>query len=183
MFGELPGCEAPAGTYPAAGSSQLDFFANCSAVPAFPGAGAPVSGGCAGRYDLVRRLQTTGAGGLVTVVVQTLHVDDVEAPTFNFGANQTVVVECGVDGFPGLPSVTAQDSCDTRPSSALIQDDVCVENTTGTCVPEFFQTRTWKAVDSCGNSNCFTQTVVHRDTRGADHLRDRTSPTSGFKVP
>ena len=64
--------------------------------------------------------------------------------------------------FPGATEVLcngADDDCDPTPEVTF--DEV---RTDGSCPGEFTLTRTWTAVDRCGNTSSASQTVTVEDT-------------------
>src|SRR5439155_13025142 len=96
----------------------------------------------------------------------TITVVDTTAPTIGAaGANGTI--EC-----PNLPSFTPPTASDTCGGSTVVPDS----DTTaaGTCAGTYSETKTWHAVDACGNtSGTVSQTITVVDT---------TAPTIGAEV-
>src|SRR5207302_1829990 len=90
-------------------------------------------------------------------------VQDTTAPTIG-SAGSNATIEC-----PASPTFTAPTASDTCNSATVVQDSDTTAN--GTCAGTYSETRTWHAVDNCGNtSGTRTQTVTVQDT---------TAPTIG----
>ncbi len=114
------------------------------------------AGQCAGSYTLTRTWTATDNCGNTAQAVQTITVGDATAPLIS-GVPADETVECGNIPAPATP--TATDECD---------DDITVtldeEITSGQCVDNYIITRTWTAVDDCGNVATETQTITVQDT-------------------
>jgi gliding motility-associated-like protein len=83
---------------------------------------------------------------------QIITVNDTTAPVFTETLPQAVVnVDC--DNIPDPVILTATDNCNT---ATVTYNE---EKRDGDCSGRYSQTRTWTAVDECGNKNIFTQTV------------------------
>ena len=100
-------------------------------------------------YEIIRTWTATDACGNQTTSAQTLTVIDETAPVFN-EAPADLTVNC--DAIPGIPTVTATDNC----SDATITYE---ETDNGENCPLLI-TRTWTAVDECGNSQSISQVVT-----------------------
>ena len=72
--------------------------------------------------------------------------------------NDTLVVNCDA-AIPGFPAITATDNCD-----ANINITVDSTQTELTCAYNFVRTRTWTAMDDCGNSDMISQVIIVQDT-------------------
>ena len=107
-------------------------------------------------YTITRTWTARDQTGNVTKQSQVITVQDTQAPTFNnVPANTTV---CGT--VPAAPSVTATDNCDATPSVILLSE-VSTKTNNSTCTDNFYTvTRTWKAVDNCGNQVTATQVIT-----------------------
>jgi hypothetical protein len=151
----------------------------CPATPSFT---APTASDACGGSTVVQDSDTTAAGTCAnsytrtvtwhavdvcgntsTQVSQTVTVRDTTAPTIsNAGANATI--QC-----PATPSFTAPTASDACGGSTVVVDS----DTTaaGTCANNYSRTRTWHAVDACGNTSASrSQTVT---------VVDNTPPTIG----
>src|SRR5205807_1324094 len=122
------------------------------------------AGTCANNYTSTKRWKavdvcgnTSGTGS------QTITVRDTTPPTIS-GAGAKATIDC-----PATPSFTAPTASDACGTSTVVQDS----DTTaaGTCANNYSETRTWHAVDACGNTSASrNQTITVRDT---------TAPTIG----
>ena len=146
-----------------------DMIVECDAVPAIPEVVAldncdgPVSlsfdesilqGECEANYTIVWTWTAIDYCENVTVVVKTVEVVDSTAPEFSFVAPN------------------AEISCDDEiPAAAYEANDICssfevtVTETfeEGNCAANYTLTRTYTAIDACGNTAIETQTIVVSD--------------------
>ncbi|MEZ5029804.1 MAG: hypothetical protein R2787_00215 [Saprospiraceae bacterium] len=98
----------------------------------------------------------------MTVTIRATHtqkvtVQDTKPPVFT---NKPVDVTVECDAVPAIPAVTATDNCD--------QDVVVTFNevrTDGTCPDSYILSRSWVALDNCGNATTHVQKVTVRDTK------------------
>ncbi len=107
--------------------------------------------GC--QYTIVRTWSATDNCNNTTTQSQSITVNDTTPPVLA-GVPQNITVEC--NNIPEVAVVTASDLCD---------DDVPVtinQTMTGGC-PNII-TRTWTAVDNCGNQTMLSQTITCVDT-------------------
>ena len=133
---------------------------NCDATPTITVDSTITPGTCTGTYTLVREWTATDDCGNDTTVVQTITVQDTQAPTLA-GIPANVTVEC--DGIPPLPipgAVTATDNCDPIPTITV---DSTI--TAGSCTGTYILTREWTAEDDCGNAVTESQTLTIVDTQ------------------
>src|SRR5260221_1651982 len=102
-------------------------------------------------------------GNQSTSVSQTITVIDNTPPTIGApGANGTV----SCPATPSFTAPTASDACGTATVNVI--SDI---TTAGTCAGSYTETRTWRAVDGCGNiSGTVAQSVT---------VIDNTPPTIG----
>ncbi|MGV1015616.1 MAG: hypothetical protein ACOYB4_11660, partial [Methyloceanibacter sp.] len=107
--------------------------------------------------------------GNETVKSQTITVQDVTDPELTVPAD--VTVECSA--VPEVGSASATDNCDSDPA-VTYEGEV---RTDGTCADGYVLTRTWKAVDDCGNETVKSQVITVEDTtkpvlsgQGADDM-------------
>src|SRR4029453_13508029 len=96
-------------------------------------------------------------------VSQTITVRDITAPSIG-GQGSDATIEC-----PATPSFTSPTSSDTGNTSSVVEDSDT--STAGTCDGTYTRTKTWHAVDNCGN----TSAQVHQTITVAD----TTPPTIG----
>lgn len=146
-----------------------DMTVNCGAVPApqFPTA----TDNCVAEvnlsvveewigqedcsYLLLRTFLATDLCGNTSIHVQTITVIDTEAPEFPQLATE-VFVQC--DEVPAFEMLMASDNCD--PDVSVTMNETQIQ---GECPTEQTRIRVWTAVDACGNTASFTQTVVVED--------------------
>src|SRR5205085_1210301 len=103
-----------------------------------------------------------GCGNTSSTVSQTITVRDTTAPTIG-AAGASTTIEC--TATPSFTPPTATDACSAATVN-IVGSDVTSGNS---CVKTI--TRTWNAVDGCGNtSSTVSQTITVRDT---------TAPTIG----
>jgi hypothetical protein len=119
-----------------------------------------VAGTCANNYTRTKTWRAVDAcGNLSATVAQTIMVRDTQAPTIgSAGANGTI--EC--TATPSFTAPTASDACGG--ATVRLLSDVTAA---GTCANNYTRTRTWDAIDACGNTSATrTQTITVRDTQG-----------------
>lgn len=115
-------------------------------------------GGCPQAYTITRTWTVTDADGNTASCVQTITVDDSRPPSIT--CPDDALVPCGSPTDPAAAgSATALDNCDPAPMIGY-QDDV----TPGVCPQESIITRTWAAVDACGNAAFCVQTITVDDS-------------------
>src|SRR5205085_10519805 len=107
---------------------------------------ATTAGTCANNYTSATRWKAVDACGNTSgPVSQTITVRDTTAPAIG-GQGSDATIQCPLT--PSFTSPTASDACGT---STVVQDS----DTTaaGTCANNYSETRTWHAVDACGNTS------------------------------
>ena len=129
-------------------------------------------GTCPNQYVVVRTWIAQDDCGNATTRVQTITVEDNEAPVLAGLPAATVDVECSED-VPAVPTVTATDNCD----DPIVLDFSEVE-IPGTCPNQYVITRTWSAQDDCGNATSFVQTITDSRRRSAGLGSSRSCFTS-----
>src|SRR6202035_5537229 len=116
------------------------------------------AGTCANNYSETKTWHAVDACGNTSgTVSQTITVRDTTAPMIG-GQGSNATIEC-----PAAPSFTAPTASDACGGSTVVQDS----DTTaaGTCANNYSETRTWHAVDACGNSSgTVSQTITVRHT-------------------
>ncbi len=106
-------------------------------------------------YLLIRTYTATDLCGNTSSHVQTITVLDTQAPMFPQLAEE-VFVQC--DEVPAFEMIIASDNCD--PNVTVCMNETQVQ---GDCPTEQMRIRVWTAVDACGNTASFTQTVIVED--------------------
>jgi len=114
-----------------------------------------IAGDCTGNYTITRAFTATDECGNSTTATQTITVQDTTSPEFTF-VPADYTVECS-DDMP-MEDAMASDNCGTTDLS------VAAETTPGDCAGHYTITRTFTAVDDCGNSNQAVQTITVVDT-------------------
>src|SRR5205085_2043062 len=118
--------------------------------------------GCGGSYTRTKTWHAVDACGNTSAQIhQTISVVDTTAPTIVGGSDGTV--EC-----PAMPVFTSPTASDTCGSSSVVLDS---DSSTAGCDGSYTRTKTWHAVDACGNtSGTVSQTIM---------VEDNTPPTIG----
>src|SRR5438477_511072 len=166
-------------TPPTIGGQGINATISCPSVPSFTAPTASdtcssptvqqdsdvtTQGSCAGTFTETRTWRAVDACGNVSgTVAQRITVIDNTAPTIG-GQGDNATISC--PSVPSFTAPTASDAC----SSATVQQvsDVTIQ---GSCAGTFTETRTWRAVDACGNvSGTVAQTIT---------VIDNTAPTIG----
>jgi large repetitive protein len=115
-----------------------------------------VSNSCGGTKTVWRTWTATDGNHNTNTAVQVLTVRDTIAPTITCPPN--LVLECPADTRPDFTGIaTAVDGCS---QVTVSHSDSVVSGCGGTKVI----TRTWTAVDACGNITTCAQTITVRDT-------------------
>ncbi|HPT13949.1 MAG TPA: hypothetical protein PK796_04095, partial [Bacteroidales bacterium] len=118
--------------------------------------GAFVPGSCpnAGTYTNTW-IASDDCGFTTPVYTQVITVQDMTDPVLTVPAN--VTVECSA--VPVVGTATATDNCDTE-VTVTYEGEV---RTNGSCADSYTLTRTWKAVDNCGNETTASQVITVQD--------------------
>ncbi|WP_284653831.1 HYR-like domain-containing protein, partial [Flavobacterium terrisoli] len=143
---------------------------SCPATPSFAtatatdgcGSGATLTfndvttpGACAGSYSVTRTWTAVDACGNSSTASQTINVQDVTAPVIA-ALPAPSTISC--PATPSFATATATDGCGS--GATLTFNDV---TTPGACAGSYSVTRTWTAVDACGNSSTASQTINVQD--------------------
>ena len=116
-----------------------------------------IPGECPNRFTIVRTWSYENTCGGSSSVSQTITVNDEIAPIFTFvPADETQ--DCSSNPEFGTPEVS--DNCS---EVTLVSEDVTV----GTGCNQMV-TRTWVALDDCGNSEIATQTIILEDNEAPE---------------
>ena len=104
---------------------------------------------------MIRTFTADDGCGNTTSATQTIEVSDTTAPEFTF-VPEDQLIECNVslDGT----MATATDQC----GEVTVEVEEVYEQ--GACGGAYVITRTFTAVDACGNSNSAVQTITQQDT-------------------
>jgi hypothetical protein len=118
---------------------------------------AVAAGSCPQESTISRTWRATDDCGNFTTCVQTIVVDDSEAPAITCPPD--AVIDCDESTLPGnTGSATATDLCD--PSATITFSDNVIG---GGCPQESTINRTWTAMDDCGNASTCLQVITVQD--------------------
>ena len=119
-------------------------------------------GDCDGNFTITRTwMADDGCGGTATCV-QTITVTDTTAPDITCPGDLSL--DCSDSTDPADTGMaTATDDC-SGVADITFDDDVAA----GDCAGNFVITRTWTAVDNCGNTSSCMQTITVTDTTPPD---------------
>ncbi|HRE77370.1 MAG TPA: hypothetical protein PLL09_06040, partial [Flavobacterium sp.] len=115
-----------------------------------------VEGDCEGSYSVTRTWTATDTCGNSSTATQTINVIDTTAPVIDALPSVTTI---SCQDVPQFTQATAIDECDS--AFTLTFEDV---TTNGSCAGSYSVTRTWTAIDDCGNSSTASQTINVQDT-------------------
>ncbi|MBK9983705.1 MAG: hypothetical protein IPP15_15220, partial [Saprospiraceae bacterium] len=127
----------------------------CGSAFTLTSADVTTSGDCAGEYSVIRTWTATDACGNSSSASQTINVQDIAAPVIAALPAPTTI-DC--PAAPVFAVATATDACGS--AFTLTSADV---TTSGDCAGEYSVTRTWTAMDACGNSSSASQTINVQD--------------------
>ncbi len=142
---------------------------NCDATPTLTFKEEKIAGSCPGNYNLVRTWTAEDACKNTQIASQTIEVTDTEAPTIK-GVPGDVTASC--NAIPTNPTVTVSDLCDLTPLLTFAE-----AISPGTCPNNGVITRTWKAIDACGNVNEKIQKITLQDTEAPTFINPPSSVT------
>ncbi len=126
---------------------------NCDGEPVITYADVLIEGNCP--IILNRTWTATDDCGNTATCIQTIEVTDNTPPQI-VCAVAISPIECGAVLNFGVPVVT--DECDPLVDVTFITDSIA-----GACGQEYTLTRTWTAVDGCGNTATCSSTIVTQD--------------------
>jgi uncharacterized repeat protein (TIGR01451 family) len=129
---------------------------NCDPSPILVHSDLVQGGPCANARIITRVWMTIDRCSNSTSRMQTITVVDTQAPALTPPAS--VTVEC--DAVPAPGAATAIDNCDTDVTVSY-DGEARID---GTCPDSYTLTRTWTAVDNCGNSASVSQSIAVVDT-------------------
>src|SRR5438105_2103366 len=157
-------------TAPTIGEAGADGTVECPASPTFT---APTASDACGTFTVVQDGDTTAAGcGNTYTETRSWHAVDAcgntslsraqiisvidNQPPMIGGQGENGTVEC-----PATPVFTDPTSTDTCSSSSIVLDS---DSSTAGCGGSYTRTKTWHAVDACGNtSGTVSQTIMVED--------------------
>ncbi|MEO6131142.1 MAG: T9SS type A sorting domain-containing protein, partial [Saprospiraceae bacterium] len=149
--------ECTASTLPA-NTGTASATDNCDPTPTLTFTDVTVGGACPQERTITRTWIATDECGNSSSCSQTIVVDDSTAPVITCPVN--ITIQCTASTLPAnTGSATATDNCDVTPTITF--SDVIVG---AACPQEMTITRTWMAIDACGNSSVCTQTIFVNDS-------------------
>lgn len=124
--------------------------------------GSNIPGTCIGNYGFVRTWTVSDAVGNTTSKTQTISVADNVKPVLTLPPTKTIA--CNASNLPAnTGQATATDNCTPAGSISITYTDAI---TPGICDTRYTISRTWKAIDACGNESSGVQTINVTDAEG-----------------
>ncbi|SHN44200.1 gliding motility-associated C-terminal domain-containing protein, partial [Chitinophaga sp. CF418] len=114
---------------------------------------------CTDNYQIIRTWTATDLCGNKTVLTQTLTVQDTIKPRFSMSLPPAITVDC--DKVPTVATITATDNCTV---SVAVKVSEKKEFLSSVCTSNYRLTRTWTAIDNCGNTATMQQVITVQDT-------------------
>ncbi len=157
-------CPAPmtvscAGMVPAPNPGSVLASDNCNGLPVVSFEGDLITNQtCTNRYLLIRTYRATDECGNSASCTQLITVNDQTPPVIT--CPPPVTVSCA--SFVPVPdpgSIVVNDNCGQIPTVSFVSD----VTTSQTCANRFFITRTYRAMDDCGNSATCSQLITVKD--------------------
>ena len=112
-----------------------------------------IGAGCP--YNITRSWSVTDDCGNNLTAIQTITVEDTTNPVLG-SIPADITVEC--DDIPSPANPIASDDCDTDVTISLSE-----VVTQGNCTDSYILTRTWTAMDNCGNTDAKSQIITVED--------------------
>jgi len=114
------------------------------------------NGSCPNSYTLTRKWTVSDNCGNTTTAVQNITVEDITPPVFTF-VPAALTTSCEL--IPPVGSPTATDDCAAQVTITYTGE----LRTDGACPDSYTLTRSWVAVDSCGNTTTAQQVITVQD--------------------
>ncbi|MDH3698075.1 MAG: gliding motility-associated C-terminal domain-containing protein, partial [Flavobacteriaceae bacterium] len=150
---------------------QITLNANgCEYTEVFEEAISGQNDDCATEYTITRTWTITDCVENVRVHIQTITVEDTEAPVFVEQLPGDTMVSC--DEVPFAAVMNALDNCDT---AAYVAFDEILTGLDDECSSEYNITRTWTAWDCAGNSTVHVQNITVIDTEAPSFVESLPS--------
>jgi gliding motility-associated-like protein len=172
---------------PVFGNLKPDITVDCSTIPPqfsdFPSANdncgfaivnfasliSNQNSNCSGTYQIKKTWTATDQCGNMTAYTRTITVMDTQKPVIS-GVPANVTLSC--DAVPPIPKVIITDGCDPKPDSIFSEISTKGTNPKLCNFYNYTLTRTWTAMDKCGNSTSASYIIK---------VKDDTAPT--FTAP
>ncbi len=116
--------------------------------------------GCNSNYVITRTWKVNDCAGNENVHVQTVSIEDNEAPDFQQDLPESYTLDCTAD-IPDAETLTARDSCDSS-VCAVNFNEITIGKDDG-CDAEYQLKRIWKTTDCAGNENQHIQIITIED--------------------
>ncbi|WPV64678.1 gliding motility-associated C-terminal domain-containing protein [Chitinophaga sp. LS1] len=119
-------------------------------------------GQCTNNYYLIRKwVAVDNCGNPSDTLKQTITVKDTTGPVFDGTAPANITVDC--DKLPAAATMTATDNC-TAGTITVTPVDTRQNISGSSCTNTYQITRTWTAIDACGNISALKQIITVVDT-------------------
>ena len=141
---------------PAPNTASVSSSDNCGGAATITHVGDVISGQtCTNRYSVTRTYRATDECGNSATCNQIITVFDNTPPAMTCPA--AVTVQCATQvPAPDIASVTTTDNCGGSATVAFLSD----VNSNQTCANRYTVTRTYSAIDECGNSATCNQLIT-----------------------
>ncbi|HJW28001.1 MAG TPA: hypothetical protein VJ508_02000, partial [Saprospiraceae bacterium] len=166
----IPSITCPAGItvqcatlVPAPDPASVTTSDNCGGTPPVVTFVSDVTSNqsCVNRYTVTRTYQAVDACGNSATCTQVIVVNDNTPPSITCPAGVTLQCASQVPA-PNTTSVTSSDNCGGAPTVSFVSDVTSNQ----TCANRYILTRTYRAMDECGNSSTCTQVITVFDNTG-----------------
>jgi large repetitive protein len=114
------------------------------------------NGICPDTYTLTRTWEAQDDCGNTKTATQVISVQDIIIPVFST-VPANVTVDC--QSIPAVGTATATDNCDASVTIAYLGQT----RTDGACTDSYTLSRTWEAMDKCGNTAIAEQVIMVHD--------------------
>ncbi|WP_449374887.1 HYR-like domain-containing protein, partial [Bizionia algoritergicola] len=143
---------------PTASATDLSATDNCDANITVTYLEERANGNCDSNYTLTRTWTATDDCGNTASEVQVITVQDTTAPVLD-PAPADITVECDAVPTASATDLSATDNCDANITVTYLE-----ERANGNCDSNYTLTRTWTAIDDCGNTASEVQVITVQDS-------------------
>ncbi len=145
-------------------ASVIPGVDNCGGTPTVTFIGDVITNQtCINRFTVTRTYRVTDVCGNSADCIQIITVFDNIAPIF---VNPPANVSVGCEFVPSIPVLTATDNC-SGPVTVTFLGEI---QSPGICPIIFSLSRSWRAIDACGNTSNITQVVSVVETTTPDFI-------------
>lgn len=149
---------------PAANTALVSASDNCTGAVTVSFVGDVISNQvCANKYTLTRTYRATDVCGNSSTCSQVITVNDNVSPVLS-GVPNNVTIEC-TQPIPTLPNISATDNCSGTVNITFKESSTKSDYLTLCNAYSYTITRTWTAIDVCGNTSSRAQTIKVQDTK------------------